>query len=484
MAESRTRVDETPAQASRGILANLSFRTRLALTLFVAAIAPLLAFGLLVIVFDLTFLPQETRGLVDILFFAMVGVVLLCVPLAILLSVELLRPLRNVVRSLDQVSAGDVIRPTVVPGDDEVARLAESHNRLAADFQRRSLQVGRMLEAIGEMSAAEDVEAFARRAGSDAERIFELIDSTVYLGPATEAPPREAIPGEPRPLRAPLRIRDEEIGVLLGWLPATRTWSRPDQDLFELFASEVAVALSNAQLFARVESQKAQLLELDAAKDDFLRGVSHNLQSPLTSIRAHAEQLGRDHPDRRLEIIAEQSERLSRIVRQLLTVARLESGAINPISEVIALGPRTRKAWEALGASDVDIKVEDRADGWVAIADPDQLDQVLWALLDNAVKYGNRAPVTVNIAPQPADSRLRLTITDSGSGVPEDDRARLFGRFERGATASGEGGSGLGLYVSRGLCRAMGGDLVLEPSTPRAGASFSIVLPAERAEEG
>jgi signal transduction histidine kinase len=132
----------------------------------------------------------------------------------------------------------------------------------------------------------------------------------------------------------------------------------------------------------------------------------------------------------------------------------------------------------------VDIKVEDRADGWVAIADPDQLDQVLWALLDNAVKYGNRAPVTVNIAPQPADSRLRLTITDSGLGVPEDDRARLFGRFERGATASGEGGSGLGLYVSRGLCRAMGGDLVLEPSTPRAGASFSIVLPAERAEEG
>ena len=78
------------------------------------------------------------------------------------------------------------------------------------------------------------------------------------------------------------------MGVLVGHLPATRTWERADQDLLELFASEIAVAIRNAQLFARVEAQNTQLLELDAAKDDFLRGVSHNLQTPLTSIRAYA----------------------------------------------------------------------------------------------------------------------------------------------------------------------------------------------------
>ena len=79
--------------------------------------------------------------------------------------------------------------------------------------------------------------------------------------------------------------------MLVGHLPATRTWERADQDLLELFASEIAVAIRNAQLFAQVEAQNAQLLELDAAKDDFLRGVSHNLQTPLTSIRAYADQL-------------------------------------------------------------------------------------------------------------------------------------------------------------------------------------------------
>jgi signal transduction histidine kinase len=266
--------------------------------------------------------------------------------------------------------------------------------------------------------------------------------------------------------------------VLVGHLPATRAWERADQDLLELFASEIAVAIRNAQLFARVEAQNTQLLELDAAKDEFLRGVSHNLQTPLTSIRAYAEQLRKNRPDRRLAIIAEQTERLSRMVRQLLTVTRLESGAIRPRAEVLALAPRVRRAWEALGADGVEFELDDRSEGWLAIADGDQLDQVLWALLDNAVKYGGRTPVAAELVVAD-DGRLRLTIADGGPGVAEEDRSRLFGRFYRGGEDAPDGGSGLGLYVSRELCRAMDGDLVLEPSRPGTGAAFTVALPAE-----
>ena len=118
------------------------------------------------------------------------------------------------------------------------------------------------------------------------------------------------------------------------------------------------------------------------------------------------------------------------------------------------------------------------------MADADQLDQVLWALLDNAVKYGNRTGITVEIAIDEAVSRLRITIADGGPGVTEEDRGRLFGRFVRGADRSPDEGSGLGLYVSRELCRAMGGDLQLEPPLPGRGAAFSVHLPAESAEEG
>jgi signal transduction histidine kinase len=244
------------------------------------------------------------------------------------------------------------------------------------------------------------------------------------------------------------------------------------------------VAIRNAQLFGQVEAQNAQLLELDAAKDDFLRGVSHNLQTPLTSIRAYAEQLHIDRPDKRLAIIGEQSERLSRMVRQLLTVTRLESGALHPRSEVVALATRVRKAWEALGVADVPFTVDDRAAGWLAVADADQLDQVLWALLDNAVKYGGRTPVSVVIEVDAPASRLRVTVFDRGTGISESDRPRLFGRFVRGVERSPDEGSGLGLYVSRELCRAMGGDLFLEPAVVGRGAAFRIHLPAESAEEG
>jgi signal transduction histidine kinase len=242
------------------------------------------------------------------------------------------------------------------------------------------------------------------------------------------------------------------------------------------------VAVRNAELFTRVEAQNAQLLELDAAKDDFLRGVSHNLQTPLTSIRAYAEQLAAADPDRRLGIISEQADRLSRMVRQLLTVTRLESGAIRPTAEVLSPASRIRKAWEALAVEDVPFELDDRSQGWLAVGDADQLDQVLWALLDNAVKYGARRPVAVEVAV--SQGRLRLTIADHGPGVPDADRGRLFGRFARGSEQNAEDGSGLGLYVARELCRAMDGDLVLEPAAADRGAAFSVWLKAEAPVEG
>jgi signal transduction histidine kinase len=170
------------------------------------------------------------------------------------------------------------------------------------------------------------------------------------------------------------------------------------------------------------------------------------------------------------------------MVRQLLTVTRLESGALHPRSEVVSLATRVRKAWEALGAADVPFTLDDQAGGWLAVADADQLDQVLWALLDNAVKYGGRTPVKVEVTVDEAASQLRTRVSDGGPGFAEMDQSRLFGRFERGPERTLDEGSGLGLYVSRELCRAMGGDLVLEPTTVDHGSAMVIVLPGEAPE--
>jgi two-component system sensor histidine kinase KdpD len=382
------------------------------------------------------------------------------------------------------VAAGESSPPIYLPGDDELARLAESHNRIAAESQRRNRELAALLNAVASFNPADGMGRLASLAESDACPIFGLIDCRVSLVDPSTVAVEESIPGDPRPVRAEVRAGSETLGVLSGHLPATRSWEHADQDLLDLYASEVGVALRNAELFGQIESQNSRLLELDAAKDEFLRGVSHNLQTPLTSIRAYVDQLRsashEGEQDRRLQIVAEQADRLTRLVRQLLTVTRLEAGVLHAESEVLAIGPRVRRAWEALNAHDTAFALHDKAGGWLAVADPDQLDQVLWALLDNAVKYGGRdGKVEVEINADPVTGNLRATIADHGPGVSEADRPRLFTRFTRGANHTSGDGTGLGLYVSRQLLRAMGGDMWLEPKRNGLGAAFTISLPGE-----
>lgn len=460
----------------------LGFRARLTAALVTAAVLPILGFGLVAIGIGAG-AGGVDGTLVRLLLLAIAISIAFAVLVAAVLAASLGSPLRTIAQAVERVSSGDLTTRIELPGDDEFSRLADSHNRLAADLQRRNRELRQILAALEETVLHERPEAIAERAGARATAAFGMIDCYVLLVDPREIPVREIVPGEARGVRAVLSVAGDVTGLLVGSVPATRSWERADQDLFELYAIEVAAAIRNAELYARVEAQNAQLVELDAAKDDFLRGVSHNLQTPLASIRGYAQQLVAERPDRRLAIITEQSDRLSRMVRQLLTVSRIESGALRPRPEVLAIGPRVRRTWEALGAGDVPFSIEDRTEGWLAVADADQLDQVLWALLDNAVGYGGSSPVAVTLDVDPADSLFRVTVTDHGPGVSEADRARLFLRYERGADRPTGEGSGLGLYVSRELCRAMGGDLVLEPARPGAGASFSVRLPAERAEE-
>ena len=461
----------------------LSFRTRLTIALIAAAVLPLAGFGVMVLILSATLSPDAAQTIGRLLLFAVAVGALFAVLIAYLLAADLTGPLRAITAAVDRVSAGDLSTPILVSGDDELSKLADSHNKLASDLERRNRELGRILTAIESASPRDGVDWLVGRAAADAKAAFGMIDGEVRLMDPDDVEIEEVVPGEPRAVRAELRAGGDRLGVLTGHVSATRIWERADQDLLELFASEIAVAIRNAQLFERVEAQNAQLLELDAAKDDFLRGVSHNLQTPLTSIRAYADQLSGDRPDRRLGIIAEQTDRLSRMVRQLLTVTRLESGALKPRGEVVALAPRVRRAWEALAAEGVEFALIDQSRGWLAVADPDQLDQVLWALLDNAVKYGARSRVEVLVSVEPTSRRLRLSVTDHGPGVSEADRTRLFQRFVRGQHEAADEGSGLGLYVSRELSRAMAGDLILEPGHPGKGATFTVVLPGEPGEE-
>jgi signal transduction histidine kinase len=509
-------------------------RVRITIAVMVAALLPVSLFGLLLVA-------SGSTGATTLVLIALVVAALVGLAVGGLLVGMVVGPLRALETRLDRITAGERVEPLGQLPDDELGRLAERQEDLAADLGRRNRQVARAVDAITAWAPADGAMVLLERAATDARDALGLIDARIVLGDPDAIEIEERVPGEPRPVSADLLSGREMAGVLLGHAPATMRWEPADQDLLELFAASVAVALRDAELLARVEQQNARLLALDAEKDDFLRGISHNLQTPLARIRAYADQLageaeaaaavaasaieastdlgatveaGADagavaraagasgepdrrpptEPDRRPAIIAEQSERLSRMVRQLLTVSRLDSGVLRPVAEVFALGPRVRRAWEALGAGDVPFELVDDAGGWLALADPDQVDQILWALLDNAVKYGAGAAVSVHVAVDAAAGRVAVTVADGGPGVAEADRDRLFERYGRGGRSEDRNGTGLGLYVGRALARANGGDLVLEGATTGSdtgaeagattGAAFTLLLPAEAPTEG
>ncbi|MEA2630403.1 MAG: two-component system, sensor histidine kinase and response regulator [Chloroflexota bacterium] len=460
----------------------LSFQTRLTVTLLAAAIVPLGAFGLLLIVTG-AIAPEIGARLLLFMFAVAVAVGVLG---GAAIGLDLVAPLREISKAVSRVSAGDMSHPIPVVGNDVLAQLAESHNRLAGDADRRNRQLGLILAAVESAEPRDGVAAMAERAARDAQHAFGFIAAELRFVDPDAVEPEERIPGVSVPIRAELRAGEERMGLILASLPATHTWERADQTLLDLYASEIGVAIRNAELFNQVEDQNRQLRQLDEVKDDFLRGVSHNLQTPLTSIRSNADAIAASatDPDPRLSAIADQADRLSRIVQQLLLVGRLESKPPRPTADVLAIAPRIQRAWDALGVTDHPLVLRDGAPDWLAVADGDQLDQVLWALLDNAAKYGEGA-VTVEIGADPDDRILWTTISDEGAGLGEGDRAWLFGRFERGVAGRTSGnGSGLGLYVSRALMRGMGGDLVLDPATAGQGTTFRLTLPGEPAGEG
>ena len=167
------------------------------------------------------------------------------------------------------------------------------------------------------------------------------------------------------------------------------------------------------------------------------------------------------------------------MVGQLLAASRLEAGALTPRQEIFAVRPLIERSWSALRAGRP-FTLEVSGDAQLAVADPDRLEQVLWALLDNAVKYSAPdSPIAAAIRPGDGDT-MEITITDQGVGMDPPDQAQAFDQFYRSDNARRlvPDGSGVGLYAARGLIEAMGGMVTLTSSLGH-GTTVSIRLPAE-----
>jgi len=247
--------------------------------------------------------------------------------------------------------------------------------------------------------------------------------------------------------------------------------------------------------YAELRVANEQLKQLDKMKDDFVSHVSHELRTPLTSIRAFSEIL-HDNPDldplqrtRYLAVVIAESERLTRLINDILDLAKIEAGALewnlrqlDPREVVEHAVSTIRQLFEERRVA---LEVKLPAAVPPVFADRDRLVQVVLNLLSNAAKYGGDRGGRVTVTLQALQDAVRVDVRDDGPGIAPEDQERIFQRFRQsGDTAADRPrGTGLGLAISREIIQRFGGRLWVE-SAPGRGSTFSFTVPTVAARDG
>jgi len=286
------------------------------------------------------------------------------------------------------------------------------------------------------------------------------------------------------------RVRIEGGGAILGslWASRARGSGPPDRTETRLLAAaadQAGQALAQDRLAAEARSAEV-VRQSDALKSALLQSVSHDLRTPLATIRAAAGSLrpdsGLSDPDRveSAAAIDREVEYLNRLVTNLLDLSRIEAGALRADRDVFELedlvGPTVERLRPRLGAGRVEVALEAPP----VEVDPVFLDDAVTNVLENAAKYaGPDAPIRVSARRLPDAPFVRLTVEDGGPGVPEEALGRLFEKFYRvpGGPRGSRTGTGIGLAVVQGLVEATGGRCAARRSD-LGGLALDLDLPA------
>lgn len=266
----------------------------------------------------------------------------------------------------------------------------------------------------------------------------------------------------------------------------TLTVAKPDEAIG--LALLVFTALATAQLAdaARRGAEHQRVAQIaqqaDEMKTALLHAVSHDLRTPLASIKANVSGLRQADvaytaEDRAelLEAIDDEADRLDRLVGNLLDASRLEAGVLVPHKHPQDLAELIRAVLTRLRTplGERVVRVEVQPNMPLVNCDYGQVDQIVTNLVENAARHTPPgSPIHIRLAAD--DHTAHLDVVDHGPGVAEEDRGRIFRAFERGRTTSG--GSGLGLSIARGMAQAHGGRLEIR-SASGGGAEFSLTLP-------
>ncbi len=419
---------------------------------------------------------------------------LIAVALSVGLAHSITKPLSTIAIAAQELAKGDHAVRIRTGSRDEVGLLADTLNHMTDQLKTKIDELSEdrgqllaMLTSMVEGVMVLDSRGRVLQINPALERMFDVTRMDVRGHPCSDVfryPQLDTLVS--RVLTKRMNAEDE---ILL----------HPSGRRLHIEASVTANDRENDAFAVLVFHDMTELRRLELIRKDFVANVSHELRTPLTSIKGYIEALldgAKDDPEtstKFLNIILKQSDRLNLILEDLLQLSRIESGQIlfkreplhiqGAIERTLAMiKPLADKKGHRLVSS-----VE--GDLPAVLGDEDRLIQVLSNLLDNAVKYtAGTGTITVAAHPVSDDAErpgittaVELSVTDTGIGIPEQDRPRIFERFYRVDKARSRelGGTGLGLAIVRHIVEGLGGRVWVEGNVP-TGSRFVVRLPIQQ----
>jgi two-component system phosphate regulon sensor histidine kinase PhoR len=403
--------------------------------------------------------------------------------LAWVLSAPLGRRVADIAAVARRYATGDLTRPTTGYGEDELGEVARALDGAVQELGRRVNELAhdrRHLRAIlsGMVEGVLVIDAGGRLVmANDAARAMLKLD--------------EAATGR----RYQEWMRQPEIFAQLG---AALDGEAPAGVEFVLARDPSRTCVARAAPTGAPEGGAVLVLHdisdlrrADRVRRDFVANVSHELRTPLTAIRGYVEALldepSQEDSQRFLEIIARHTDRMERLVKDLLRLARLDAGQETPELvecdvQAIAQGVVNELA-STIAARRIVIALRVPAEARVLVSDPAKLHDVLRNLIENAVHYSPE-DTTVTFESSRVNGAVALRVLDTGPGIPAADLTRVFERFYRvdKSRSRAPGGTGIGLAIVKHLVELLGGTVTAE-NRPEGGAVFTVHLP-QRASAG
>jgi two-component system, OmpR family, sensor histidine kinase KdpD len=348
--------------------------------------------------------------------------------------------------------------------------------RSSSDARRGRAEAEALAHVAAGMVAAPDP---LRRTLERIRATLEL-DGIALFGPSADAPLAAAGEATDPATDRVVPIGDAEM-VIRGKLTGD------GERVLRPFTAQLAATLERRRLHDAAE-RAAVLAETDRLRTALLRAVSHDLRSPLASIKASVTSLLQGDvawsplEEREfLSTIDEETDRLNGVIGNLLDAGRLEVGAVQPAARPVAIDDVVASALASISGLGTAVAVDVPADLPLVRADPALLERALANLITNA-DHASPEDGMIDVSAYTASGVVELRVIDHGSGLPDPQRAQMFMPFQRLGDSGTSDGVGLGLAVAKGLIEAMNGQLAAQ-DTPGGGLTMVVTLPIADADE-